>query len=110
MFMFTENMPEHQGPKCKARIKETNFIKASKLANTSISPEYSIDMLIGLDVYWDFVTREIKRSPGENLVAVNLIFGWLISCPVECSKQENDKTVTLTATHMLKKGCYAAND
>ena len=38
------------------------------------------------------------------------IFGWLISGPVECSKQENDKTVTLKATYMLKIGCYAAND
>ena len=26
------------------------------------------------------------------------------------SKQENDKTLTLTATLMLKIGCYAAND
>ena len=75
MLMCTENMPEHQGQECKARIKETNFIKALKLANTRISPEYSVDMLIGLDVYWDFVTGETKRSSGEHLVAVNLIFG-----------------------------------
>ena len=70
MFMCTENMPEHQGPKCKARIKETNFIKALKLANTSISPEYTIDMLIGSDIYWNYVTGETKHSPGENLVVV----------------------------------------
>ena len=67
-------------------------------------------MLIGSDIYWDFITGETKRSPGENLVAVNSIFGWLISGPIERSKQENDKAVTLTATHMLKIGCYAAND
>ena len=56
MFMRTENMPKHQGPKCKARTKEIDFIKALKLADTSISPECSIDMLTGLDLYWDFVT------------------------------------------------------
>ena len=61
-------------------------------------------------IYWELVTGETKRNPGENLVAVNSIFGWLISGPIECSKQENDKTVTLTTTHMLKIGCYAAND
>ena len=66
--------------------------------------------VIGSDIYWDFVTRETKRSLGENLVAVNSIFGWLISGPVERSKQEIDETVTLTATQMLKTGCYAAND
>ena len=108
MFMCIGNMPQYQGPKCKSRIKET-FIKALKLADTNISPEYSIDMLIGSDIYWDFVTGETKRSPGENLVAVNSIFGWLISGPIERSKQENNKAVTLTATYMLKIGCYAAN-
>ena len=58
-------------------------------------------MLIGSDIYWDFLTGETKRSPGENVVAVNSIFSWL---------QEIDKTVTLTSTHMLKIGCYEAND
>ena len=58
-------------------------------------------MLIGSDIYWDFLTGETKRSPGENMVAVNSIFSWL---------QEIDKTVTLTSTHMLKIGCYEAND
>ena len=67
-------------------------------------------MLTRWDIYWDFVTGETKLSPGENLVAVNSIFGWLISGPVECCKQQNDKSVTLTAIHMLKIGCYAAND
>ena len=39
----------------------------------SISPECSIDMLIGSDIY--SVTEETQRSPEENLVAVNLSFG-----------------------------------
>ena len=99
-----------KGRSVKQELKKRDFIKTLKLADSSISPECSIDMLIGSDIYWDFVTGETKRSPGENLVAVNSIFGWLISGPIECSKQENDKTVTLTTTHMLKIGCYAAND
>ena len=55
-------------------------------------------------------TGETKRSPRENLVAVNSIFGWLISGPIECNKQEKDNTVTLIFIHMLKIGCYKAND
>ena len=35
----------------------------SQLADTSISLECSIDMLIGSDVYWDVITGETKRSP-----------------------------------------------
>ena len=99
--------PNIKGQSVKQELKKRDFIKALKLADTSMSPECSIDMLIGLDIYWDFVTGEAKHCQGENLVAVNSIFGWLISGPIE---QENDKTVTLTATHMLKIGCYAAND
>ena len=67
-------------------------------------------MLIESDIHWDFVTGETKHTPGENLVAVNWIFDWLISGLIEWNKQENDKTVTLTATYMFKIGCYEAND
>ena len=91
--------PNIKGQSLKQELKRRDFIKALKLADASISPECSIDMLIGSDIYWDFVTGETKRSPGENLVAVNSIFGWLISGPIKCTKRENDKTVTLTATH-----------
>ena len=85
-------------------------MKALKLADASVSPECSIDMLIGSDIYWNFLTGETKRSPGENLAAVNSIFGWLIRGPIECNKQENNKTITLIATYMLKIECYDAND
>ena len=102
--------PNIKSQSVKQELKKRDFIKALKLADTSISPECSIDMLTRLGIYRDFVTGETKRSPGENLVVLNSIFGWLISGPAECSKQEIDKTVTLTVTHMLKIGCYAAND
>ena len=110
MLMCTKNIPECQGPKCKTKIKKHDFIKSLKLADASISPECSIDMLSGSDIYWDFLIREMKRSPWEYLVAVNSFFGWLISGPIECNKQEIDKTVTLTATNMLKIGCYEPSD
>ena len=68
--------PNIKGQSVKQELKKRDFIKALKLADTSISPECSIDMLIGSDIYWDFVTGETKRRPGENLVAVNSIFGF----------------------------------
>ena len=67
-------------------------------------------MVIRSDIYWDFVNGEMKRSPGEHLVAVNSSFGWLISGPIKCSKLENGKTVSLIVTLMLKIGCYEANN
>ena len=67
--------PNIKGQSVKQELKKRDFIKALKLADTSISPECSIDMLIESDMYWDFAIGETKRSPGENLVALNLI--WL---------------------------------
>ena len=68
--------PNIKSQSVKQELKKRDFIKALKLADTSISAECSIDMLIGSDIYWDFVTGETKRRPGENLVAVNSIFGF----------------------------------
>ena len=68
--------PNIKGQSVKQELKKRDFIKALKLADTSISAECSIDMLIGSDIYWDFVTGETKRRLGENLVAVNSIFGF----------------------------------
>ena len=87
--------PNIKGQSVKQELKKRHFIKTLKLADSITSKECSIDMLIGSGIY---------------LSLVNSIFDWLISGPIECSKQENEKTVTLTTTHMLKIGCYAAND
>ena len=92
--------PNIKGQNVKQELKKNDSIKALKLADASILPECSIDMIIGSDIYW-----ETKRSPGENSVAVNSFFDWLISGSFERSKQENDKTITLTAANMLKIGC-----
>ena len=45
-----------------------------------------------------------------NLVAFHLISRWPIFRSIECIQQENGKTVSLPATHMLKTGCYEANN
>ena len=74
--------PNIKGQSVKQELKKRDFIKTLKLADTSISPECSIDMLIGSDIYWDSVTGETKRILGENLAVVNSIFGWLISGPI----------------------------
>ena len=43
--------PNIKGQSVKQEIKKRDFIKALKLADTSIPPECSIDMLIGSDIY-----------------------------------------------------------
>ena len=52
-----------------------------ELADEPFDSEGSIDMLIGSDYYWDFVTGETRRGD-EGPIAVNSKLGWLLSGPV----------------------------
>ena len=64
--MCAEDVPNIKGKRVKQELKKHNFIKALELPNAGISPECSTYMLFGSDIYWDFVTGETKRTPGEN--------------------------------------------
>ncbi|KAL9977059.1 hypothetical protein ACROYT_G014423 [Oculina patagonica] len=52
-----------------------------ELADEPYDAEGSIDMLIGCDYYWDFVTGETRRGD-EGPIAVKSKLGWLLSGPV----------------------------
>ena len=45
------------------------------LADDPMDETREIDMLIGLDFYWEFVTGEVVRG-GEGPVAINTTVGW----------------------------------
>jgi len=51
-------------------------------ASTSEHSSDNIDMLIKSDYYWDIVIGDLKRT-GNEPVAVNSKFGWLLSGPVK---------------------------
>ena len=61
-------------------------------SNWAISPIPRIDVLIGSDYYWDFVSSEIVRRD-FGTTAVNSKFGWLLSDPTE-SVINQETTVT----------------
>ena len=52
-----------------------------ELADEPCSSGRSIDLLIGSDYYWKFVTGETKRGK-EGPIAVNSKLGWLLSGPI----------------------------
>ena len=64
--MCAENVPNIKGKRVKQELKKHNFIKALELPSAGISPECSTHILFGSDIYWNFVTGETKRTPGEN--------------------------------------------
>ena len=86
-------------------IKNHNFMRDLQLADTSFNGEANVDILIGADLYWQFVTGETKRSESCSLVAINSTFGWVIRGPNDCVKGDHNLTVCTSAAYVLNIGC-----
>ena len=56
---------------------------------TSDNSEKSIDILIGMDYYFNFVTGKIKRGPPGCPVAIESNFGWILSGPNRTAKKKS---------------------
>ena len=70
------------------------------LADNPMDETCEIDMLIGSDFYWEFVTGEVVRG-GEGPVAVNTTLGWMLSGPANLTGCRGS-TVNLVTTHTLR--------
>ena len=71
--------------------------------NVRGSKELAVDLLIGADFYWHFITDVVIRDSTPGPVAIATKLGFVLSGPVEipaCDHQES--TVNLTETHVLK--------
>ncbi|CAB3979174.1 PREDICTED: uncharacterized protein LOC107346460, partial [Paramuricea clavata] len=80
-----------------------NYSHLQGLKLADIGPESNIgsevDILIGSDYYWHFLNGDIRR--GElGPVAVNSMFGWVLSGPVDDEVESTQ--VNLTSTHVLR--------
>ena len=51
-----------KGQNLNCVIKNHNFTRDLQLAATSFNGEAKVDMLIGADLYWQFVTGQTKQS------------------------------------------------
>lgn len=58
-----------------------------------------VDMLIGLDYYWEFVTGELIRGT-ERPVAVETTIGWVLLGPIKVTGH-HEAMVSLTTIHTL---------
>ena len=78
------------------------------LADTSNEELREVDMLIGSDFYWDFMTGEVIRGL-SGPVAVNTTLGWVLSGPAKLSGPLKP-TVNLVTTHTLCADCVTNED
>ena len=77
-------------------------IKNLFLSDFADDPDMSIDILIGGDYYWSFMSGKIIRGEnGETPVALQTRIGWVLSGPYSCPHREDTRslfTVSLNAS------------
>ena len=67
----------------RTAIHEYPHLKGLKLADFhQDDAELKIDLLLGADYYYEFVTDVIKRGDARASVAVKSKLGWLLSGPI----------------------------
>ena len=70
--------------------------------NNDVSTELDIQVLVGANYYWDFVTGKIKRC-GNGLVAVHSILGWLLNGAAGI-RPDTATTAMVVKTHVMSIG------
>ena len=84
-------------------LEKYPHLNGSDLAdNSSPSSDVDIDILIGADFYWNFVSNESRRSEGRGPVAPSTRLGWVLSGPIDNLSEESSSTTNFAATHVLR--------
>ena len=90
----------------KVALEEYPHLHGLTLADKpslSTADDVEVDVLIGADYYWKFVTGTTKRSGKPGPVAVLTRLGWVLSGPVIQENQGCPSCSTnLNATHVLR--------
>ena len=68
-----------------------------KLADTSKNLNKRIEILTGSDYYYSFVLREVLKGKVNEPVAINSLFGWILS-----GHFDNPTFVNLNSVHVLR--------
>ena len=81
-------------------VKVYDHLSRLDLADIDHDGALEIDLLIGSDFYWEFVTGETLRC-GGGPVAINTTLGWVLSGPTGAAEQESS-AVSLVNAHTLR--------
>ena len=92
-------------------VKQYPHLRGLNLAdNSSPSNEVDIDILIGADFYWNFVSNESRRGEQPGPVALLTRLGWVLSGPIDNYCEEVRSTTNFAATHVLRVDATAVQD
>ena len=78
------------------------FPHLSELELADTGGEADIDVLVGSDLYWSLVTGRIVRDE-NGPTAIETVFGWVLSGPVDSAPETFVLTSTLHTPCMLNR-------
>ena len=82
--------------------QEYTHLKALRLAEEARDEEeLQVDVLIGADHYWDFVSKIEKRGDQGSPVATYTRLGWVLSGPAVV-RESRAASINLSSTHVLR--------
>eukprot|EP00795_Rhopilema_esculentum_P006856 gene6856-12454_t len=64
--------------------------------------ELSIQILIGSDFYWNFMTGGVVRSQSGGPIALESVLGWILSGPVPVFNESTSTGTNFAQTHVLR--------
>ena len=108
LYLNAYAVPSICSPLCHQRIEfaKTSYGHLSNLEladSSSGDAEMPIDILIGSDFYWNFMTGETRTGRNGGPVAIKTHLGWVLSGPVNKAKETlTDSSVFLNNTHVLR--------
>lgn len=83
-------------------VKMYRHLSQLDLADVTPDKAMEVDLLIGSDFYWEFVTGKTIRG-SERPVAIKTILGWVLSGPAE-EAESGKSAVSLVNAHTLRVG------
>ncbi|XP_067047748.1 uncharacterized protein [Acropora muricata] len=94
----------------KLSLMDNPHLQGSTLADSYPRNSGQVDVLIGADHYYSFVTGTCKRGENpESLVAVESFFGWIIAGPVDSYSKHTSAMLTMVenneVTASLRRFC-----
>lgn len=82
-------------------IEQYPYLADLELAESASNSQEEVDILIGADYYWTFMTGDSRRGETHGSVGIHTKLGWVLSGPVENATENagQESSVNFSAMH-----------